>query len=227
MSREVLLDFDRYATNYREVLNDSVSASGESGEYFANYKAQYIARLLGTGFEGRILDYGCGIGMVTAELTKLLPRGHIEAFDQSASSIANVSPALRKKARFCSDLSEVGIADVIIIANVLHHVPVPDRKSLIKQLSERLSGAGCLVIFEHNPINPLTRAAVRDCPFDEDAVLLPSSEAISLCTGAGLHFVRRDYIVFFPRLLSWLRPIESVLRWLSIGAQYAVVAQNG
>ena len=97
MSREVLLDFDRYATNYREVLNDSVSASGESGEYFANYKAQYIARLLGTGFEGRILDYGCGIGMVTAELTKLLPRGHIEAFDQSG--IAQESHVLQRFVR--------------------------------------------------------------------------------------------------------------------------------
>lgn len=220
------MDFDRYASTYRDVLNRSVSASGETGEYFASYKAHYVARLLGNEFEGRILDYGCGVGMVTAGLTRLLPQAHVKAFDQSATSIANVNPELRKKASFCSDLAELGIADIIMVANVLHHVAVPDRQPLIKQLSERLSSGGQLVIFEHNPINPLTLAVVRDCPFDVDAVLLPSSEAINLCIGADLHIVRRDYIVFFPRPLGWLRPIEPALRWLPIGAQYAVIARK-
>jgi hypothetical protein len=40
----------------------------------------------------------------------------------------------------------------------------------------------------------------------------------------GLQIVRRDYIVFFPRLLSWLRPLEPRLSRCLAGAQYALAA---
>lgn len=220
------MDFDRYADNYRELLDRSVTASGETGAYFAGYKARYLARELGPDFSGKILDYGCGIGLVTAEIARLLPRACIQAFDESEASIANVSPELREKARFSSNFAQLEVADVIVVANVLHHVPVTDRPALLQRLGERLANGGRFVIFEHNPKNPLTVAAVRDCPFDEDAVLLPSREALDLCTGAGLSLERRDYIVFFPRALSFLRPLEPALGWLPIGAQYAVVARK-
>jgi hypothetical protein len=36
--------------------------------------------------------------------------------------------------------------------------------------------------------------------------------------------VTQDYIVFFPRWLSGLRPLEEYLGWCQLGAQYAVVA---
>ncbi len=36
--------FDRFARDYGEVLDKSVSISGESGEYFSEYKARYVAR---------------------------------------------------------------------------------------------------------------------------------------------------------------------------------------
>ena len=220
------MDFDRYANNYRDVLDRSVSASGESGEYFARYKAQYLTRLLGSDFAGRILDYGCGIGLVTGELSKVLPQARLEAFDESAASIANVNPELGDRVHFSTNFAELGIADVIVIANVLHHVIPSERQVLLNRLAALLAGGGRLVIFEHNPKNPLTVAVVRDCPFDEDAVLLHSREAVTLCSGAGLHVVRKDYIVFFPRQLSRLRFLEPSFRWLPIGAQYAVVAKT-
>lgn len=220
------MDFDRYADNYRELLDRSVTASGESGAYFANYKARYLARELGEDFSGRILDYGCGIGLVTAEVARLMPRAQIQAFDESEASIAKVPPELRSKARFLSNFAELEAVDVIVVANVLHHVPVPERPALIQRLAVLLASNGRFVIFEHNPKNPLTVAAVRDCPFDEDAILLPTREVLDLCAGAGLNLVRRDYIVFFPRSLSLLRPLEPILRWLPIGAQYAVVAKK-
>jgi SAM-dependent methyltransferase len=220
------LDFDRYATNYREILDRNVAASGESGEYFAKYKARYLARVLGRDFAGRILDYGCGIGLVTAELSKLLPLARFEGFDESAASIANVNPELGKRARFFTDLADVGVADVIVVANVLHHVPPADRPSLMIRLSGKLATGGRLAIFEHNPKNPVTVSAVRDCPFDEDAVLLQSGEAVNLCASSGLSILRKDYIVFFPHMLAWLRSLEPGLWWLPIGAQYAVLAQK-
>jgi hypothetical protein len=80
-----------------------------------------------------------------------------------------------------------------------------------------------MVIFEHNPLNPLTKWAVSQCPFDEGVQLLPSSEVRALCS-TEFQSVQTDYIVFFPRWLKWLRAFERFLRWCPAGAQHATVA---
>src|SRR5438128_391512 len=66
--------------------------------------------------------------------------------------------------------------ELIVLSNVLHHVTPVDRQDLIREAGSRLALGGKLVIFEHNPINPLTRWVVSQCPFDEDAILLPNGE---------------------------------------------------
>jgi hypothetical protein len=42
----------------------------------------------------------------------------------------------------------------------------------IRYCYSRLKEDGHFIIFEHNPINPVTRHLVKNCPFDADAVLL-------------------------------------------------------
>jgi len=70
----------------------------------------------------------------------------------------------------------------------------------------------------------LTIKAVKDCPFDEDAILLPRRELTSLVSRSGFQKVRARYVVFFPRALSALRPVEPALGWVPLGAQYVVHA---
>jgi hypothetical protein len=82
-----------------------------------------------------------------------------------------------------------------------------------------------IALFEHNPLNPLTRKAVRGCKFDRDAELLGRRETARLLTEAGL-FPRRRYIEFFPRESGLLRRIEVRLGWLPLGAQYVVFAHR-
>jgi hypothetical protein len=83
-----------------------------------------------------------------------------------------------------------------------------------------------VVVFEHNPLNPLTQKSVRDCPFDDDAILLFPWELRGLLARSGFERVRQDYIVFFPRLLRRLRPLEPKLGWLCLGAQTLTVAER-
>jgi hypothetical protein len=71
-------------------------------------------------------------------------------------------------------------------------------------------------------LNPLTLKTVRDCPFDEDAILLPRSELLGLTRRAEFDGVRCRYIVFFPHLFSLLRPLEPAMSWIPFGAQYVV-----
>ena len=56
---------------------------------------------------------------------------------------------------------------------------------------------GLIVLFEHNPWNPLTRRAVRGCEFDRDAELLSRREASRLLSEAGVEDRRGRYILFF------------------------------
>jgi hypothetical protein len=90
----------------------------------------------------------------------------------------------------------------------------------------RLRTDGRVLIFEHNPFNPVTRWVVNQCQFDRDAVLLKPKEAIAHLRAAGLRFVRRDYIVFFPRPLSLCRPLERYLLWCPLGAQYVITGSK-
>jgi hypothetical protein len=93
-------------------------------------------------------------------------------------------------------------------------------------LTDRLAPKGILAFFEHNPANPITRRVVERCPFDADAILLSPAEMAGYLRRAKLRLMRRDYIVFMPRFLASLRPLEPWLAWLPMGAQYAVLAEK-
>ena len=85
---------------------------------------------------------------------------------------------------------------------------------------------GLIVLFEHNPFNPLTRRAVHGCEFDKDAELLSRRRASRLLADAGISAPRGRYIEFFTRESRLLRGIEARLGWLPLGAQYAVFAKR-
>jgi 2-polyprenyl-3-methyl-5-hydroxy-6-metoxy-1,4-benzoquinol methylase len=211
-------EFDRYAAGYDDLHRASIAASGEDPEYFARYKRDVLVRLLGSGFSRPVLDFGCGIGNLTRFLVESF--ANVSGFDPSRKSI-ELAQKRCEGATFLADLGEAprNHYGAIVVANVLHHVKPAERDGLLRDLVTRLAPGGKLVVFEHNPLNPLTRRAVAACPFDEDAVLLWPWEATRLLARAGLAYIERDFIVFFPRALAKLRPLEPKLRAVPVGAQ--------
>lgn len=220
-------NFDHYADTYKRIHTENIRVTGEDSEYFALYKARYIARRIGPRFSGRILDYGCGVGMIANFLRQALPLAGVDGFDPSDASLAQVDSDTRAQGTFTSDWTQIGRHyDLIVVTNVMHHVPPAERQEVISRLRDHLLPNGMLIIVEHNPLNPLTRWAVANCAFDDDAVLLPAAETSGYVSRSGLESVRRDFIVFFPRLLAWLRPLEPFLSWCPAGAQYVLIAQR-
>ena len=221
-----MAEFDQFGQNYESILNSDIEFSGENAEYFANYKAECVHDFLGSDFKGRILDYGCGIGMVAGCLKKHFDREKVSVFgfDVSEESVK----AAREKVRdvhFSSDLEKIGQEpfDVIIVANVLHHVKPEERNDFFKQVRSYLSKNGLIFVFEHNPYNPVTRYVVSKSVFDKDASLLNAGEALRLMRENGMDIVEKKYIVFFPGFLKKLRGLESKLGFLPMGAQYMCV----
>jgi 2-polyprenyl-3-methyl-5-hydroxy-6-metoxy-1,4-benzoquinol methylase len=213
--------FDDCAASYDALHAKSITASGESTEYFARYKLDCLKRL-GLRSQGAVLDYGCGIGNLTEQLVTAFSDVH--AFDPSKKSL-EVARERAPRATFHESASGLpsGRFEAVVVAGVLHHVPPAERAKLVADLYDKLAPGGKLVVFEHNPMNPLTRRAVSACAFDDDAILLWPWEAKRLIADGGFIGTRLEYIVFFPRALAALRPLEPKLAWLWLGAQVMVV----
>ena len=209
--------FDAYAEEYEKLHAANVAMTGEETSYFSAYKVECLKRA-SVDLSAPLLDFGCGIGNVTEQLVEAFTDVH--GFEPSALSAAKARARV-PKATIHEQLEAVpsGHFSTVVVSCVLHHVPPKERSSLLSQVVDRMAPGGRLFIFEHNPFNPLTRRAVATCPFDDDAILLWPSEQRRLLAEAGLSQVGLDYIVFFPRPLAFMRPLEPKLRWLFLGAQ--------
>jgi hypothetical protein len=89
-------------------------------------------------------------------------------------------------------------------------------------LQKILSPGGRIIIFEHNPFNPMTRHMVSTCEFDVDAELITKANLIKLLRDCGYKISKSGFCLFFPGFLSFLRPIEKYLAWLFLGGQYFI-----
>jgi SAM-dependent methyltransferase len=213
--------FNHYASNYREAHSASVRLSGEAPEYFAEHKLGCLERA-GVSREQRVLDYGCGTGSLLRLLSARFKA--VSGFDPSDASL-ELARQQAPGATFYSDAYTIppGAFELAVLSGVLHHVPPAERSEVVSLVASKLAPGGRLFVFEHNPYNPLTRKAVRDCPFDDDAILLQPREIRRLLASAALAPVRQEYVLFFPRPLAPLRPFEPMLRRLPLGAQTLTV----
>jgi 2-polyprenyl-3-methyl-5-hydroxy-6-metoxy-1,4-benzoquinol methylase len=207
--------FDRHAGTYDDLHAASIAASGESTTYFAEYKLHCLDRL---AVKEPILDFGCGIGNLTEQLVKTY--GKVHGYDPSVESL-RIAGSRAAGAILHHDLARVPIGEfqTVVIAGVLHHVEPASRVALLGNVKEKMAPGGRIVVFEHNPWNPLTRRAVAACAFDDDAVLLWPWQVRRTLSLAGFRDIDLRYIVFFPKFLAKLRSLEPKLSWLFVGAQ--------
>lgn len=222
-----MAEFDRHADRYTEALDKCIAFTGGDSAEWARYKAAYLRGLLGRDCADKILDYGCGVGLLSRAMLDEMPRTRVDGFDISLASTDKIPPELKARASFTTDPAKVGKDyDLIVLANVLHHIQPPMRPGILKDLASRLAPGGRIAVFEHNPYNPMTRYIVATCEFDEDAVMLTRRETRGLLRDAGLAVSTGEYIAFLPGFLAALRPVEAYLGWFPLGAQHATIGRR-
>ena len=224
--------FDGYARDYDRVVGAAIGASGESVEFFARLKA-YLARdALAARPPASLLDFGCGIGNSARMLAEAFPDTLVTGVDPSPESIEvarRCTPGEPPQVRFVvQSESRLPFSDKVFdaafTANVFHHIPRADHRRWVDELRRVLRPGGTLLVFEHNPFNPLTRRSVRLCEFDKGVTLLRPGYTRRLLRAAGLVPGRARYYFFFPRALRALRPLERFISRVPFGAQYFVPA---
>ncbi|QND55101.1 class I SAM-dependent methyltransferase (plasmid) [Phyllobacterium sp. 628] len=224
-------EFDQFAAEYHEQHAASIRFSGETPDYFAKYKIDDVAAALAsTGIKPRrILDFGGGVGNSLGHIRKAFPDSEIVLLDPSSRSLDIAEKRFAGQARFQSFDGkaipfEDGHFDLVFTACVFHHIPADLHQQLLREINRVLTPGGSFFLFEHNPLNPMTLHAVRNCPFDENAILIPARTMKRRFAEAGLSQPRVVYRIFFPRLLAGLRSLERYFTRIPIGAQYFVHA---
>jgi SAM-dependent methyltransferase len=223
--------FDRYSTNYDDVLNAGLRVTGDDKDYFAAARVRWTARQLAAlGAAARtVLDFGCGTGATAPILARELRAARVIGVDESRASI---DEARRLHASdVCSFVHaaqsiEDATCDVAYVNGVLHHVASLDQPRVLATIRAALRPGGMLALWENNPANPGTRWVMRRLPFDRDAVMLWPSRTRRLVERASFSVVAIDYCFFFPRPLAALRVLEPSLRSVPLGGQYVVFARR-
>ena len=115
--------------------------------------------------------------------------------------------------------------DVVFTICVWHHVAPGNGRGFLSELSRVTAQGGLLLVYEHNPWNPLTRLVVSRCSLDKGAVLLSARQAARRVGQFGFEKIVTDYLMFLPFRSHIIRRWESaILRRIPLGAQYALRA---
>jgi SAM-dependent methyltransferase len=232
--------FDRVARDYEKIHNRSLPPGVHSADFITQRVAS-VTRWLSDGCADReccYLDFGCGNGrmlkslLVSDAVKPLVEQGRLRLFglDTSAESINEARSHIGDaRVGLVSDLNQLPGEvrfDFVISCHVFHHIPPAGRAATAAGLANRMKPASRLVIWEHNPFNPMTRMLVKMCPFDDDARLLTLNTTKALFGETSLRYREHAYVNVFPP--RWLRldavaAMELKLSRVPIGAQYWVM----
>lgn len=219
-------EFDAYTANYNDEINKALNFSGLNIDFFARVKNDYLVDILDARMGGaskvELLDVGCGVANAHKKLVGRV--GKLAGIDVSSASI---EVALRRNPGIQYEVFDgtvlpfaVRSFDAAFAINVFHHVPVAQRLALVSDIRRVLRPGGLFAIFEHNPLNPVTRHVVKSCAFDKDAVLLRRQDSEALLSAAGFSAIKTRYIIAIPAAGRLLRGMDRLFSRLPLGVQY-------
>lgn len=220
-------EFDKHSKSYNDIHRNNLNLIGESTDFFHMYKIKYLFNFCKKNnfVPKKILDFGCGIGNSVPYIKKYFPNSEIVCFDSSKKSIAELER--HHKSIIClsedkNKLKEYKF-DLIFCSCVFHHIPKIEHVDLLNFFYEIKNKNSKVVIFEHNPLNPITRYLVNNCPFDKDAILLSFCDFKRIIQKTSLNIERKAYHVFFPSTLKIFRKYERFFEKIPFGGQYSII----
>lgn len=225
--------FDASAAVYAEQLEKGISLSGESADYFVEGRVRFLAGYLEhqMPLHGlQVLDFGCGVGNACGALRDQLRAQRVTGIDCSTKSIDIAQRRYVDSLAYDWTVDGQSIAkasmDVVYASGVFHHIEPEQRQAELENIFGWLKPGGYLALFENNPWNLGTKWVMSRIAFDADAQCLTPVETRKRLVAAGFEVHETRSLFYFPRFLSFLRPLEGLLSPIPLGAQYVVMAKR-
>src|SRR5438132_2233478 len=184
-------EFDRHSESYETAVEEAVAFAGQPHDVYLEAKARKLLELARRRLGAEpvaALDVGCGIGLFERHLGGSFAALH--GVDVSEPMIARARETVPEAEFRVSDPGRLPYEDarfdLVFTVCVLHHVERCERGRLLAEIARVARPGGLVVVFEHNPWNPLTRKVVRGCEFDQGVELLPRREVMAALRAAGL-----------------------------------------
>jgi SAM-dependent methyltransferase len=225
-------DFNAHAGSYANDVQESIAFARTEVEFFVRRKADHLVeiaqRLFGDASRLSVLDAGCGVGGTDAFLADRF--GALHGVDVAAEPVAEAARHNGHARYTVADGLALGYKDasfdIAFAVCVMHHVVPDQRLAFVRELRRVVRPGGAVVVFEHNPLNPLTRLAVSRCPFDEGVELISRRACAKLLGTAQLTPVESRHIIFttLDSPLAWRA--EAALHRVPLGAQHYVAARR-
>lgn len=225
------MDFNETTQTYKGTIEKTIAFAGKGLDFYTRVKAEYIRKIVSEELPSvehpQLLDVGCGHGYIHKDL---------QGFGYQIVGVevaADVLPLAREANPDASYHEYDGTTlpfeddrfDIAIAICVMHHVPPPEWANFLQEMQRVLRPGGIAAIFEHNPLNPLTRYVVANNEIDHDAVLLRAGTLRDLLKGAGFEQVQTRGILFTPFENKLFRALDESLGWLPFGAQYYAIGK--
>ena len=186
-------EFDAYAASYDDTVNASIAFTGFDVDYVTRVKADYLLDLLRGHFGEmqalRLLDVGCGTGNCHRLLEPHV--GALTGVDPSEACIAEAAARNPGVSYRPYDGERLPWADDSFDAAfticVMHHVAPAQWPRFAAEMKRVIRPGGLAAVFEHNPLNPLTRRIVNKCEFDADRRAAAPGQGSRAARQGGLH----------------------------------------
>jgi ubiquinone/menaquinone biosynthesis C-methylase UbiE len=178
-----------------DLFKKNVQLSGWGTTVFADYVAQKIvawvpeitASRSGTS-RPRILDFGCGDGVLTSFLDLRLPHAEVVGVDPTLDAIEVARMAYPTIEFFVSEHTvpfQDRSFDLVVAANVFHHIPSREHEHYLREIDRVLKPQGICVLVELNPLNPYTHYTFRRNPTEQDARMLYPFQVVRMLKRYG------------------------------------------
>lgn len=185
--------FDRIAGSYDETLPPHV---------VRHYLDKRVAYVLAKCPRGRVLDVGCGTGVLAGRLAK---EGYeVTGLDPSQGMLHVMAETEPEVTGVRGDGAELPFGDaefdVVTTVAALHHIAEPEAvHATLVEMARVTRPGGRIVVWDHNPRNPYWRSLMKRVPQDDGSErLIPEEEVVRGLRDGGAEILSARQLGLVP-----------------------------